>query len=329
MEKARVLITFNVSAEARKAVSDALDKDALLVFAQDVPDTQRHRALSESEVLISANLSRELSQEDLSSLDRLRFVQFVSAGIDHALPKKALPSRVQIASNSGAYAEPIAEHIIAMTLCLAKRLVIEHGEMVRGNFNQFNENRLMKGRTCGILGFGGIGRATAPILRALGMRIHAINTSGESEEKVEFIGTLRDLDYVLSSSDVILVSLPLNNKTRGLLGKRELDLMKPDAILINVARGEIIDEDALYDHLGKDPQFLAGIESWWVEPVRHDVFEIKYPFPDLPNVLACPHNSAMVPGIMLKGIVSAAENVRHFLNNEQVRGLIDPSDYYP
>jgi glycerate dehydrogenase len=243
------------------------------------------------------------------------------------VPYADLPGNIVIASNIGAYAEPMAEHVLAMTLALAKRLFREHQKLSQGEFNQSRLNRMLRGSVCGILGFGGIGKATARLMRAFGVRINALNTSGRTDEDVEFIGTRKDLQHVLSSSDIVVISLPLTKATHGLIGKRELEWMKRNAILINVARGGIIDEGALYNHLTSHPEFMAGIDAWWIEPFGHGEFRTNYPFLTLPNVLGSPHNSAMVPGATDEGTRRAAENVRRFLKGEPIIGIARREDY--
>lgn len=210
----------------------------------------------------------------------------------------------------------------------AKRLVIEHAALARGEFNQMRLNRMLAGSICGVLGFGGIGKVTARIMRCLGMHIHAINRSGSTGETVEWIGTPDRLNEMLSVSDVIVVSLPLTRRTERLIGADELARMKPDAILVNLARGEIIDELALYQHLRSHPAFTACIDAWWIEPVRHGKFQMNQPFMQLPNVIGSPHNSASVVELRDVAVRTTSENCRRVLLGEEPLNLVGSDDRF-
>jgi phosphoglycerate dehydrogenase-like enzyme len=219
-----------------------------------------------------------------------------------------------------------------VTLALARRLPQRHADLARGEFKMWERVLTLDGAMCAILGFGGIGRATARLMRAFGARIHAVNTSGRTGEPVEFIGTLADLDQVLAAADVLVMALPLTNATRGLIGARELGLMKPTAILVNVGRAAIVDERALYEHLRDQPEFCAGIDTWWHEPGAGGPgagsgFAPGYPFFDLPNVIGSPHNSGVTDGALQVGAGKAAENVLRFVRGEAVIGVTRREDY--
>ncbi|HET9973291.1 MAG TPA: 2-hydroxyacid dehydrogenase, partial [Streptosporangiaceae bacterium] len=231
--------------------------------------------------------------------------------------------------NVGAYAEPMAEYVMAVTLALARRLPQRHADLARGEFRMWDRVLTLDGAVCAILGFGGIGQATARLMRAFGARIHAVNSSGRSREPAEFTGTLADLDRVLAAADVLVISLPLINATRGLIGARELGLMKPEAILVNLGRAAIVDERALYEHLRDHPGFCAGIDAWWQEPGRGAGFSTNFPFFELPNLLGSPHNSGVTDGALQVGARHAAENVRRFLAGEAVTGMARREDYLP
>jgi phosphoglycerate dehydrogenase-like enzyme len=159
-------------------------------------------------------------------------------------------------------------------------------------------------------------------MRCLGMEIRAVNQSGSTQEPVAFIGTTAELEEVLRPADVVVVALALTNRTAGLLGARELSWMKETAVLVNISRGEIIDEGALYRHLKAHPDFTACIEAWWIEPVRHGEFRTNYPFFELPNLIAAPHNSASVPRAYLEAFRRGARNVRAALSSGEVRFLV-------
>ncbi len=216
---------------------------------------------------------------------------------------------------------------MAMTLSLAKRLPAGQAALARGEFDRSTPSRTLHGAVCAILGYGGIGQATARLMRAFGAQIHAVNSTGRASEAVEWAGTLADLDQLLAAADVLVIAIPLTAATRGLIGPRELGLMKPGAILVNVARGAIVQERALYEHLKATPEFSAAIDAWWDEPRGGAPFRPTYPFLELPNLLGSPHNSGDVPGIMRYAASRAAENICRFLRGEQVTGLIRREDY--
>ncbi len=308
MDKPNIAITYNASEEEHARFHEVLDSDASLTYLSGISALHRKQALEDASVLLSWNFPQEIRPRDYLSLEHVSLLQLVTAGVDH-VPFAHLPLHIIVASNAGAYAAPMAEHVLAMTLALEKRLLAEQQKMKIGVFDDASLNRLLSGMTAGIIGFGGAGRATARLMRAFGMHIYAINTSGTSPELVDFLGTLRDIESVLRESDVVVLTLPLTNATKGLIGKKELRWMKQDAILVNVARGALIDEEALYTHLKDHPTFQAGIDTWWEEPLRGAPFRLKYPFLDLPNVLASPHNSALVPEVIGFAAQQAAENV--------------------
>ena len=321
-----ILVAHDPPPDARAAYRQELGSGCELLFRSDLapPEWDAARA----RVLIAQNPRIEITADDVAAMTSLGFVQLLTAGVDH-VPLHLFPRDLAIASNAGAYAGPMAEFVLAMTLAAAKRLPVEHREMREGRFNQFVANKTLEGAACAILGFGGVGRAAARLFRALGAEIHAMNRSGETDEEVAFIGTLAVLEDVLRRADIVVISLSLTETTAGLIGARELGWMKDDAILVNVARGEIVDQNALYRHLVDKERFFACLESWWIEPVRHGQFRIAHPFLDLPNVIAAPHNSASVPGAQVQAVHQGARNVRRWLDGEVPRNLLGADERGP
>jgi glycerate dehydrogenase len=311
-----VAVSYPVDGELTRINTDVLAGDASVAFLQDRDEDDRATILRQADVVVGWNLGRELPAGSWQDMPGLRLVQLLSAGAD-GVDFAALPERLVLASNVGAYSAPIAEHVMAMALALARRLPQRHAALARGQFNQSEPLLTLDGAVCAILGFGGIGAATARLMRPFGARIHAVNSSGRTGELVEFCGTLADLDRVLAAADVLVVCLPLMTATRGLIGARELALMKPTAILVIVSRAAIVDEGALYRHLRENPQFCAGIDAWWHEPREGRGFTTGYPFFDLPSVIGSPPAAAR----------RAAENVRRFLHGEALAGVVRRADY--
>lgn len=321
-----VAVSYPVDRDFVQANTEALGDGAELVYTYELDEAGRREALRRAEVLLAWDLPPEVPDGALADAPDLKLVQLLSAGVD-AVDFSAIPERLVVASNAGAYSGAMSEHVMAMMLSLAKRLPQRHAALAAGRFDKWEPALVLDGAVCGILGFGGIGIATARLMRAFGARIYAVNRDGRTDEPVEFAGTIADLDQVLAAADMLLVSLPLTLSTRGLLGKREFSLMKPAGILVNVARGAIIDQAALYEHLRANPQFSAGIDTWWEEPAGDAPFHTDYPFFELPNVLGSPHNSSIVSGTMLVGAQIAARNVSRYLRNDPLAGVVRRTDY--
>jgi phosphoglycerate dehydrogenase-like enzyme len=317
-------VTFEVKEAQRAIISEAAGKLADIRYLADLKGAERQEALKRADVLLARNTAKELRPEELPLLEKTRLIQFLSAGLDY-IPLHQLPPHIPLASNAGAYAEPMAEHALAMALAAAKRLLTEHQNLARGEFSQFTPNKMLAGRNCGIFGFGGIGIATARLMRCVGMRIYALNRRGTTEESVDWIGKPDRLDELMAASDVLVISAPLTRATRGVIGGRELSLMRDDAVLINLARGEIVEEIALYEHLKVKPRFTACIDAWWIEPVRHGEFRMNRPFLELTNVIASPHNSASVPTAADNALRCALANCRRVLMGETPLHLV-PAD---
>lgn len=309
-------------ARIRRHLGDNLDVTVTAVA--DLAGEERRRALRSADALLVWHWRSELPEGEARGLPA-RMVQLLSAGADH-VPFDEVPAGAVLASNAGAYAEPMAEHVLAMVLASVKDLRRHHDELARGEWCQQATGTLAEA-VCAVVGYGGIGRATARLLRAMGASIWAVNTSGHTEDEVAFAGTLADLPQVLATADVVVLSVPLTRATRGLIGPAELASMKADAILVNVARGAIVDQDALYAHLVRTPTFRAAIDTWWREPTHDGAFVLDHPFLELPNVLGSPHNSGLVPGTVGRAVGRAAANVGRFLRGEPVHGVVHPEDY--
>ncbi len=324
MNRANLLVSFKVDENQKEIIADSLQDYCEISFLTEIEN--REKAIEKAEILFVWNPNIEFKNEEYSLMKNVKFLQLFSAGGDH-LSNELFKQKFDIAGNVGAFAIPMAEHIVAMALALAKDLKSAHLKLKEGNFDQFKINKSVRGSVCAIIGFGGIGKATANLMRPLGCKIFAINSSGKTDENVDFIGTTKDLEYVLKNGDFIVITIALNNSTRNLIGSRELNWMKKDAILVNVARGEIIDEAQFYQFLKTHPDFKAGIDAWWVEPFRHGKFQLDHPFLELPNVIGTPHSSAMVPEVIRDATVNGVKNIKAYLTGKNVKGVFKKSDY--
>ena len=264
-------------------------------------------------------------------MSRLRFIQSGMAGVNH-IPFKHLGKRVMVSSNAGGFSTGVAEFAIALLLAAAKRVVKLDNQLRTGGFDPaewgslFREVVLLRGRTLGILGYGGIGRAVGSMGRALGMNAVAFSRHPSTETDVQMFHGEEGLLRVLRRSDAVVIALPLSKLTVGLVGASELGAMKTDAILVNVARAEIVDEEALYRHLLKHPQFTYATDVWQIERGM-ETYSSKFPLLKLPNFIGTPHVAGGSSALTGEPGRNAAENVLRFLKGEAPQNVVDPSEY--
>lgn len=322
-----ILVTYAPGREEKEIYREILEGIANVYYLAAATDIERTKLLNSADVIVSLSFSqKEIAPSEISQLENVRFIQLIYAGADN-IPFSLIPEDILFASNVGAFAGPIAEHVLALTLALAKNLFSKYNMLCGGRFDRSGYNRKLREGICGIIGLGGNGREIARIMQAVGMKVYGINRSGKMESSVDFVGNARDMKKVLQAADVVVVTTPLNRETLNLLGEKELDWMKSDAILINVGRGDVINQQALYEHLASNPDFRAGIDTWWSEPESGEDFILEYPFCQLSNFIGSPHNADHVPGSMPHATKLALENLKKFLLGEDIRGVLNRDDY--
>lgn len=325
--KSSIVVTYLPKDETKSIYQTTLGELAHLHFLPEQTEHDRIKMIEAADAMVALSFAKkEIDPREISHLHNLGFLQLVFAGADN-IPFGLIPDRITIASNVGAFAEPIAEHVLGLVLALAKNLLPNHKKLATGHFGRDCYSQELKGAVCTIIGFGGNGKAIARAMQALGMKVFGINRSGTTDAAIEFIGKVSDLGKVLEISDVVVVTTPLNRETRDLIGKKELEWMKAEAILINVGRGDVINQKALYDHLKSHPNFRAGIDTWWSEPADRGQLALDYPFFELPNMIGSPHCADHVPQSMPGATRKALENVRRFLLGNPIRGVLDRKDY--
>jgi len=323
-----IAISNKISDEERTFYEESFKDIAQYHFLNGLPANEQEEKLSLCNLLISRNPTVEMPGLSAKAFKNISFVQLLSAGFDH-LDFSKFPSTCVVAGNMGAYAYSMAEHGTGMILALAKELLNHHHEMQDGIFNQFNsQSQSIFNKTIGIIGFGGIGQKIAKIFQeGFDCKVYAVNTSGVTDKKVDWIGTLQNIDHLLKESDFIVITIPLTAQTENLIGAKELSLVKDDAILINLARGQIINEKALFEKLSTTETFKVGIDAWWTEPFFVKEFSMNYPFLKMKNVLGSPHNSAMVSGMLLESSKLGVANVLKYIKTGKAERILDLSDH--
>jgi phosphoglycerate dehydrogenase-like enzyme len=247
----------------------------------------------------------------------LRFIQTIGAGVDSVLPAPDLPEGVLIASARGLHADHMSEFAIALLLAMAQRLTRVLEQQREHRWRPFVRQTL-EGGTLGILGLGAIGEAVARKARALGMRVIGTRRSGEPTPHADRIYPPSGTDEVLEQSDAVVVLLPLTPETRMLLGEQHLSRMREGALLVNLARGGIVDEEALADSLKRGHLGGAALDVFDQEPLPPES-----PLWDTPNLLVSPHMAGLSGDYLDRALEIFFENLGRLERGERLRNAVD------
>lgn len=283
--------------------------------------------LAEIDVLVTLAFTAAMGK---AAGPRLKLVQLPAAGLDR-VERAALPSGALLANAYG-HETGIAEFIIGAMLSLTRNLVRLDSALRLGVWPgpwAPGKPRLppaaeLAGKTLGILGYGHIGQALARRARAFDMNVLAIRRDlSAAHDGLADLGGPERLDETLRRADYLAITLSLNNATRGLIGPRELALMKASAYLINVARAEIVDGDALYRALADGRLAGAALDVWYRYPQDdRPTLPADQPFHELPNVLMTPHMSGGTQGTIQSRAALVASNIDRISRGEMPLNLV-------
>ncbi len=272
-----------------------------------------------------------LTKETLTRMNRLRFIQSILVGVNQ-VPFRDLSEKVVICSNAGAYSLEVGEHAFGLLLSAAKKIVETHDAIRRGrlDFEEFrgvaNDILVLRGRTLGVVGYGGIGAVTGRLGKAFGMKVLAFSRRRRTARGVQFRRGRKGMETLLRHSDAVVLAVPLTRTTTGMIGDQELSMMKRDAVLVNISRGDIVDQRALYEHMKRNPGFRYATDVWWFRDGK-ETLTTDYPFASLPNFVGTPHISGPTGIATGRPAGMAVDNTIRYLKGLRPRNVVERSEY--
>jgi len=259
--------------------------------------------IASAELVLNIRASQKFTARVFDACPHLRLISVWGTGTDHIDLPAAARQGVTVTNTPAVSATSIAEHALALLFAVARRIpqvdtATRHGGWPRGRSTELH------GKTCGVIGLGAIGSRFAALARGIGMRVVAWTMHPRWIDGVEMV----ELDELYRTSDVISMHLRLSPETTAMIGGAQFAMMKPSAILINTARGAIVDESALIEALGSGRLAGAGLDVFTTEPLPEG-----HPLTTLPNVVLTPHCAGITPEALEAGLRLAVRNIWAFL----------------
>ena len=255
------------------------------------------------EIVVNIRSSSKFTASVFAACPRLKLLSIWGTGTDNIDLAAAAHHGVIVTNTPGVSAPSIAEHALMLTLAVARRVVAIHNGVIAGEWPRGQAVQL-QGKTLGVIGLGAIGRQFARLAQGVGMDVIAWTMHPNPALGFKLV----ELETLLRTSDVVSLHLRLSEQTKGFLGAARLKAMKAGAILVNTARGPIVDEAALLEALRTRHLAGAGLDVFDVEPLPRG-----HPLTKLDNVVLTPHSAGVTPEVLEAGLALAIENIKSFL----------------
>ena len=249
----------------------------------------------------------KVTRSMIEAAPRLEVISRTGGGLDNVDIEAATESKVVVCGVKGPQDRFVAEHAVALIMALGKQIFYLNQEVRKGNFKSRYDYRPMglAGKRVGVMGLGRIGRIVAEMCHHLGMEVWGYDPYLNPEDlHLPGLVFTKEREEIIRTSDFLSLHVPLSRETQGLIGKKEIGLMKRTAFLINTSRGEIIDEPALIDALRQGRIAGAGLDVFAKEPP-----ETSHPFFQMENVILTPHTGALTKDAVAQLAEGAAQNI--------------------
>jgi D-3-phosphoglycerate dehydrogenase len=265
------------------------------------------RRVGDARAVINIRAYSKFTERVIAACPNLGLISIWGTGTDNVDLAACSARNIVVANTPGVNAHAVAEHAMALMLSVTRAIPAMDAAVRAGQWPRRLLTQL-EGKTLGVIGFGAIGSRVAALAAPFGMRV-LVSTWGPDDGRATAVGARHvPLETVLRESDIVSLHMRLTAETRGILGRAQLGLMKPSAFLINTARADLVDRDALLDALRSDRLAGAGLDVFHEEPLAADD-----PLLSLSNVVLTPHDSGMTSEVIDLGLRRAVENVSSFL----------------
>jgi D-3-phosphoglycerate dehydrogenase len=319
MKNHKVFVTLAIPKVAVDRVAQIAEVK-LSPYGVPCPRDMLMKELAEAEAVI-ADGRTIFDAEAMKAAQKLKIVARIGVGLDNVDIKAATERGVYVSNTPGVLSDAVAELTIGLMLALSRRLLQAHAYVESGKWTELSSFPLgidLSGKTLGIIGLGQIGMEVARRASGLRMAILYHDTVRREDAKRLYHAKYSSLEDLLKDSDFITLHVPLTSRTEKLIGHSELGLMKPTAYLINTARGNVVDQAALWKALKERRIAGAALDVCEVEPIRHDD-----PLLQLDNVILTPHIGSGTVETRTKMALTVADDIIRVLKGEKPMNLVN------